>query len=47
MELLITLMKGGVEMGDEEGLMEVVMRLEEEGNKHVEEGRGRRRRRER
>ena len=36
LELLVTLVKGRVEMEDEEGLMEVVMELEEEANEHVE-----------
>ena len=37
-ELLSELVKGGVEIGEEEELKEVLMELEEEGNKHVEEG---------
>ena len=40
LELLVTLVKGGVEVSDEEELMEVVMRLEEEANESVEEGEG-------
>ena len=39
-ELLGALVKGGVEMKEEEELKEVLMELEEEGNKHVEEGEG-------
>ena len=37
-ELLNELVKGGVEIGEEEEMKEVLMDLEEEGNKHVEEG---------
>ena len=37
LKLLNELVKGGVEMEDEEELKEVGMELEEEGNKHVEE----------
>ena len=37
LELLSELVKGGVEMEDEEELKEVGMMLEEEGNNHVEE----------
>ena len=36
-ELLSELVKGGVEMPEEEDLKEVLMELEEEGNTHVEE----------
>ena len=39
-ELLGALVKGGVEMKEEEELKEVLMELEEEGNKHAEEGEG-------
>ena len=35
-ELLNELVKGGMEMGEEEEMKEVLMELEEEGNKHVE-----------
>ena len=38
-ELLSELVKGGMEMGEEEEMKEVLMELEEEGNKHVEEER--------
>ena len=38
LELLISVVKGGVEMEDEEGVEEVVMRLEEEGRKYREGG---------
>ena len=37
-ELLSELVKGWIEMGDEEELKEVGMMLEEEGNNHVEDG---------
>ena len=36
-ELLSVLVKGGMEIEEEEELKEVLMELEEEGNKHVEE----------
>ena len=36
-ELLSDLVKGGIEIGEEEEMKEVLMELEEEGNKHVEE----------
>ena len=36
-ELLSELVKGGVEIGEEEEMKEVLMELEEEGNEHVEE----------
>ena len=36
-ELLSELVKGGVEIKEEEEMKEVLMELEEEGNKHVEE----------
>ena len=36
-ELLSELVKGGVEIGEEEEMKEVLMELEEEGNRHVEE----------
>ena len=38
-ELLSELVKGGMEIGEEEEMKEVLMELEEEGNKHVEEER--------
>ena len=37
LELLVTLVKGGVGMGDEEELMEAALRLEEEANNRVEQ----------
>ena len=39
-ELLGALVKGGVELKEEEEMEEVLMELEEEGNRHVEEGEG-------
>ena len=36
LELLVTLVKGGVEISDVEELMEVALRLEEEANGHIE-----------
>ena len=36
-QLLNELVKGGVEIGEEEEMKEVLMELEEEGNQHVEE----------